>query len=81
MPAQLLLPTLNVPNPQNPQGMWFWVYHVEALCKNDVAWYAGPFDTEPEAVTFRDNKLVDVHSCPGCGEPTPQSTDYIITQM
>ncbi len=74
MPAKLEIPTKIGGN------IRWWLWHNVVLCKCEYAWYAGPFDTEPDAEKFRDT-LVHPTSCPGCGIGTPDKGDYDIGQM
>jgi hypothetical protein len=66
-----------MPDPSNPAGQnkW-WVSHVNCM----TGFTAGPFDTQADAERFRDS-LVSPDSCPACGRPTPEATDYSIGQM
>ena len=67
--------------PQIPQTITkrWWLWHKE--CTREFAWFAGPFNSKPEAEKFRDEKLLNGPHCPGCGEPTPTKNDYDIGQM
>lgn len=57
------------------EAQW-WVWHNTCT----LSWFAGPFATDQAAHKFL-KPYIGTDSCPGCGQSTPQASDYNIAQM
>ena len=67
---------MGIPKAEGSDPKQTWAWHVDCEAK----WFAGPFKNEPAARKFIAH-FFDINSCPGCGNPTPDSNDYDVGQM
>ncbi len=77
---------MNVADSYKPGEKW-WVCHggwdTSGLTPQPIEceknWLSKPFNTKAEAEAYRDT-LLNPHSCPGCGQPTPTNGHYTVLQ-